>query len=223
MLDGVDVTPLQSFSQHGEDLYLHYLLSDVDRGTYVDVGAWDPDLDSVSKFFHLRGWRGLHVEPLVEEARALQKARPDDAVYNGVVGAPGESSAILYVVHGTGLSTVDAELAARHLAHGHMVSKVEVPKQTLDSLFMEFLSDGGPLHWVKIDVEGAEKEVLEGFNLLRWNPWVICMEAADPANPAVSTSSLWEHLILSRGWVLATDDGLNRFYVAPEQAWRVRL
>ena len=34
---------------------LYRALGDVDRGVYIDIGAQDPDIDSVSKAFYERG------------------------------------------------------------------------------------------------------------------------------------------------------------------------
>ena len=31
----------------------------------------------------------------------------------------------------------------------------------------------GPIHFLKIDVEGAEKAVLQGLDLSRWRPWIL--------------------------------------------------
>ena len=39
---------------------------DARPGFYVDVGAADPDADSVTRAFYDRGWRGIDVEPLPE-------------------------------------------------------------------------------------------------------------------------------------------------------------
>ena len=44
------------------------------------------------------------------------------------------------------------------------------------------------IHFLKIDVEGAEAEVLEGLNLERIRPWIIVIEANEP-NSTRSTRS----------------------------------
>jgi hypothetical protein len=51
------------YAQHGEDRSLAGLLGRRRRGFYIDVGAWDPVQDSVTKHFYDRGWRGINVEP----------------------------------------------------------------------------------------------------------------------------------------------------------------
>src|SRR5271165_6778360 len=51
------------FSQCGEDRIAARILSDVERGTYVDVGANDPINMSNTYHFYKRGWSGICIEP----------------------------------------------------------------------------------------------------------------------------------------------------------------
>ena len=44
--------PLISYSQNFEDAMLWRALSEVKGGFYIDVGAWDPDRDSVTLAFY---------------------------------------------------------------------------------------------------------------------------------------------------------------------------
>ena len=67
-----------SYAQHLEDYHLASVFADQGEGFYIDVGAHDPVVDSVSKAFYEHGWRGIHVEPLAEYADALRKDRPDE-------------------------------------------------------------------------------------------------------------------------------------------------
>ena len=51
-----------SYAQNFEDVILWRALKHVENGCYVDIGANDPVVDSVSLAFYERGWRGVHVE-----------------------------------------------------------------------------------------------------------------------------------------------------------------
>ena len=53
-----------SYAQNYEDVMLWRALQHVENGFYVDVGANDPTVDSVTKAFYDRGWRGLNIEPV---------------------------------------------------------------------------------------------------------------------------------------------------------------
>ena len=52
-----------SYAQNFEDVILWRALKHVENGFYIDIGAQDPVIDSVSRGFYEKGWRGLHVEP----------------------------------------------------------------------------------------------------------------------------------------------------------------
>nr|WP_244600274.1 FkbM family methyltransferase [Afipia felis] len=52
-----------SYSQNLEDILLHRALCHVECGFYIDVGANDPVIDSVTKLFYDAGWRGVNVDP----------------------------------------------------------------------------------------------------------------------------------------------------------------
>ena len=47
-------------SQNREDLILEAFFIGEKKGFYVDVGAYDPDYDSVTKLFYLKGWNGIN-------------------------------------------------------------------------------------------------------------------------------------------------------------------
>ena len=75
-----------SFAQNLEDVVLARVFASQKDGIYVDIGAWDPDLDSVTKHFYLRGWTGINVEPSATAFARLSAARPRDVNLNVAVG-----------------------------------------------------------------------------------------------------------------------------------------
>jgi hypothetical protein len=38
-------------------------LSTVRDGFYIDIGAGDPDRDTVTRAFYERGWQGINIDP----------------------------------------------------------------------------------------------------------------------------------------------------------------
>ncbi len=81
-----------SYARNFEDVMLWRALKDVSNGFYIDVGAVDPDVDSVSKAFYRAGWRGVHVPAQGSDADKLRSCRPGDAVPTGLAGAPGQEA-----------------------------------------------------------------------------------------------------------------------------------
>ena len=81
--------------QNAEDVRLWRVFSRKPDGFYVDVGAGDPVLHSVTKLFYDAGWSGLNVEPGPRYEK-LVKARPRD-VNLGVAVSTTEGEADLWI------------------------------------------------------------------------------------------------------------------------------
>ncbi|TXF10929.1 FkbM family methyltransferase [Pelomicrobium methylotrophicum] len=199
-----------SYAQNFEDVILWRALGDIPDGCYIDIGAWHPVVDSVSKAFYEHGWRGIHVEPTTEHVNLLRADRPDETVVQAVVSdRPGVIP--FYEIPGSGLSTARKDIALEHQAKlGCEMVETLVTAVTLDSLLA--LAPSDDIHWLKIDVEGFEREVLSGWNESPRRPWIIVVEATYP-NTQSDTYADWEPLILDKGYRLVYRDGLNRFYL----------
>jgi hypothetical protein len=97
-----------------------------------------------------------------------------------------------------------------HRLKGFAVSQTLVPTITLADILA--LAGHREIHWLKIDVEGMEKRVLQGLALVQNKPWILVIESTAP-NSRVSTHEDWEEMVLSAGYEFAYFDGLSRFYV----------
>lgn len=202
-----------SYAQNFEDVMLWRALGHVPDGVYVDVGAQHPRIDSVSRAFYERGWRGVHVEPVPAFAQLLREDRPDETVLQVALGER-EGVLELNVFADTGLSTAVPGYAERHQAErGYAVERIQTPVLTLKSA-LERLA-GKDVHWLKIDVEGFEEQVLRGWDSASLRPWILVVEATVP-NSTETDHDKWEHLVSAAGYRYVYFDGLNRFYIANE-------
>ena len=195
---------------------LYRALGHLERGFYIDIGAQHPEIDSVSKAFFDRGWQGVHVEPVPHYANLLRQARPGDRLIEAAVSnCVGHTTLIVFP--DTGLSTTVPDIAAGHVDAGMPAPEVEleVPTVTLASIAEEL--GECEVHWLKIDVEGLEKEVLQGWNPASLRPWLVVVESTLP-NSAESNHAEWEGLLTEAEYVHVYSDGLNRFYAAAERA-----
>ena len=202
-----------SYAQNFEDVMLWRAFKSVPEGNYIDVGAQDPLSDSVSKAFHDAGWRGIHVEPSTHYVELLRAARPGDIVIQAAVS---DVAGVLpfFEIAGTGISTIDPDIAASHAQRGFKVEEISVVSITLESVFAA--NKGKTIHWLKLDIEGAEKLALQSWGSSANRPLVVVVECTVPFSQ-VETSQQWQHLLLDRGYQLAYFDGLNRFYVVDER------
>lgn len=206
---------LLSFAQNGEDVVLWRALGDVAGGCYIDAGACDPDVDSVTRAFYDRGWRGINIEPNPLLHARLVRARPDDVNLAVGLGATAGVQTLHVLDTDSGLSTFVADIADVHRTAGIRAEPMAVAVVPLAEVCRAHVR--GPIHFLKIDVEGSERAVLEGADFGRWRPWVVVVEATFP-NTQRPTHDAWEPLLLAADYRFVLFDGLNRFYVAAEQA-----
>jgi FkbM family methyltransferase len=209
---------LISYARNFEDVMLWRALGHIERGFYVDVAAWSPDADSVTRLFSEHGWRGINIEPNPELFAKLNERRQNDINLNLAVGAREGLVTINLVKNGgSGLSTMRDDYARLHQAQGWEIEQATVSQSTLTTVWSKHVPPNHDVHFLKIEVEGHEKAVLEGNDWRRNRPWVVLLEATLP-NPQIECHHEWEPILLEADYVFAYADGLNRFYVSKERA-----
>jgi FkbM family methyltransferase len=204
-----------SYAQNNEDVLLWRALGHVRDGFYIDVGANDPVEHSVTKAFYDAGWRGINIEPLPAHIAAFDTQRPGDINLAVAAGSAAGTLTLYDVPAVRGWASPEKSVADLHRAEGHTVAELTVPVRTLTDVCAEHVR--GDVHFLKIDVEGFEGDVLRGMDFERWRPWVLVIEATLP-NSRETNHASWEHLVTSRRYRYAWFDGLNRYYVAEEHA-----
>lgn len=204
---------LVSFAQNQEDILLWRALQHVSNGFYIDVGAADPSDLSITRLFYEHGWRGINLEPQGAYFASLCEARPHDI--NLRIAAGREAASLpFHRIDGSGLSTFDAATAAKHRADGWAVVEEPIDLLPLAEICRRYRADG-PIHFLKVDVEGGEGDVLAGADFSRFRPWIVLVEATLPLSQEESWAG-WEPILTSQGYSFVWFDGLNRFYLANE-------
>lgn len=203
-----------SYAQNGEDVMLFRALRGLPRGFYIDVGAGDPEADSVTCAFYQRGWYGINLEPAPGTFERLAAARPRDINLKLAAGDRNGTIGFFVVDGGNGLSTTEARHVEMLRKSGWDVDETEVPVRTLASIVAEH--GRGDVHFLKVDTEGGERAVLAGADLRRFRPWIILIEATEP-NTQITTHHTWEDLLIDADYHFVWYDGLNRFYLAAEK------
>ena len=205
-----------SYAQNFEDVMLWRALKHIEKGFYIDVGAAWPNKDSVTKAFYDAGWSGVNVEPNPAFHALLQQERPRDCNLQLAL-AEQEGNAEFVIFESTGLSTLDPAVAGLHHHAGRSHQTQTVLTSTLAHLWHRYVPEGQEVHFVKIDVEGAEAAVLRGNDWQTYRPWIVVVEATLPMSQVESYAS-WEPILLNAGYRFVYADGLNRFYLGNERA-----
>ncbi len=209
--------PWTSYAQNREDVLLRRAFAGVSSGFYIDVGACDPVLLSVTKTFYDAGWSGINIEASPKQHALVAAARPRDL--NLCVGCsdhPGTMTFFKARGDAVGLSTFAADEVQAHKARGFAFDEITVPLTTLADICREHVGSR-TIDFVKIDVEGHEAAVIAGADFVRFRPRVLLVEATRPLSQEV-THAEWEQRLLDADYLFATFDGLNRYYVRKEDA-----
>jgi FkbM family methyltransferase len=208
-----------SYAQNFEDVILNRVFKDVDRGFYIDVGAYDPEHESVTKHFYDKGWWGINVEPIVESWSRFVDSRPRDINVQVALGDH-DGEALINVVPEKRYSSFDKKFADQARDVGQQCRQRSVQVLRFDTLLETH--QVGETHFLKIDVEGAEEQVLAGWNPDNVRPIVILVESTVPLTVQPNHQA-WEPMILDAGYSFEYFDGLNRFYLRKENQELARL
>lgn len=201
-----------SYAQNLEDVMLFRALKHVRQGRYLDIGANHPVEDSVTKAFYDRGWSGINVEPVSQWLNLLKQDRRRDVNLQVAISDKNEPLEFFEVVE-SGLSTLDADRAEQCRQDGLTVVQNTVEVWTLAQVFDH--AKQAQTHFLKIDVEGAEAQVIASGDWVRNRPWIVLVESTRP-NTNISDHDAWEPILLKNGYQFVWFDGINRFYVANE-------
>jgi FkbM family methyltransferase len=202
---------MHSYAQNYEDVILARVFPG-NTGFYIDAGANHPVYHSVTKHFYDKGWSGVNIEPHLGFHRALCQDRPRDV--NLAVGLSDREAVVTFheVPSGMGVSSLTTHFSDWNV--GQVVETRPVQITTLARVCEQYAGDR-LIDFVKIDVEGVEREACEGGDWARYRPRVVVIELNEP-----SVFDDWDSWFQDRGYLFAYFDRINRFYVRSEdRAW----
>lgn len=199
-----------TYAQYNEDVILAVLLADVKKGFYVDIGANYSEEDSVTKLFYDRGWSGINVEPITSLCDKLKLDRPRDRSLNIGIGEKASLKTFREYTKVSGHSTFNVPRAGHNLEAGEYV-EYEVSIKTLREILIE--EKVKKIHFLKIDVEGHEYNVIIGNDWNKFRPEVLCIESNH-------VDKDWRPILAANRYTLVIQDGLNEYYLANESISR---
>ena len=200
---------LESYAQELEDVLIYSVLRDIPNGFYIDVGANDPTNINVTKFFYERGWHGINVEPLQSRCILLEEQRPRDI--NLCIGLGSKRDKLAMFGEDEG-ATFSKEIATRGTYANNSDENTKTIL-TLTEVFHKYCEPRQQIHFCKIDVEGYEKEVLEGIkDWDEFRPWLFVIESTLPGT-YIPCHEQWEHILIENDYLFAFKNGINRYYI----------
>lgn len=167
-----------SFSKSGEDMQLKQLLKVDRKGVYVDIGCWDPVKASNSYYFHLRGWKGICIDPNPKMQELFTKKRRSDIFVNNAVGTSNEILTYYMLEDSlSSMNTLDYSFIRDHQLENKIFEKKVIQTVSLKTILEEHLVIGEVIDFLDVDVEGFDLEVLQSNDWERFRPKIILVES----------------------------------------------
>ena len=156
-----------SYAQNSEDVLLSRIFKG-ESGTYVDVGACHPVIDSVTYAFYKRGWTGINFEPTLTMFERLEAVRPRDNNLNLAVSNENGRGVFYECPSHLPLSTMNAVVAEEIRQSGGLLEERPIQVQTLSAALTELgkpRGRGGP--WLDTETQAStpsEPYLMTGYD-----------------------------------------------------------
>lgn len=197
------------YTEREEEWMIRDYFQDRREGFFVDVGA--NHYQDASKTFYLEsnlGWSGLAVEPQVKFAADYAKFRPRTKFLPFFVSDASNETARLYIINKSSMVASSNREFVKNF--GEPDEARDVPTMTLtDMLDAEKVPR---LDFLSMDIELHEPVALKGFDIERFKPSLVCIEALLPVRQQI-LDYFAEHGYVVVGKYVWTD--LENLYFAP--------
>jgi len=161
------------------EVYKKYF-SSIDKGFFVEVGAYDGRNWTNTGFLADIGWEGIYIEPIQRYMNLCKENHKNNNVVFEQV-AIGSSDTVAEIYLAEGLSTIDTQILEAHKVmypyYSHS-EKETVPIKTLTSI-LEKYNVSCNFDLLVVDAEGYEKEIFESFSLQVYRPKMMIVELCD--------------------------------------------
>ena len=175
----------RSYSQSGEDIIISDLFTrlQINKPSYLDIGANDPIALSNTYRLYTRGSHGVCVEPNPVLYKKLLRKRNRDICLNTGVAFDEQREAIYYTfpekLHGLNtFSRADAEFwentGTTEIGRHKIEKKIKMPLISINEIIEKHLQPHPNL--ISIDVEGLDLQIIKTLDLGKYKPEVFCVE-----------------------------------------------
>lgn len=204
------------YAQTGEDIIIKDLLElelGIQHVRYLDIGANDPRFLSNTYLFYLSGEKGVLVEPNPMHCKKIKRIRKRDTVLNcGVASEEGRLT--YYMMNSDKINSFSEEEVTEYQKLGYtLVGKKELPVTTVNKILDKF----GEVHFISIDVEGLDFNILKSIDFEKHNPICICIETCEHCGTKRKDFMELNDFLKRKGYMIYADTMLNTIYVKEKE------
>lgn len=186
-------TAKKQYSQFEEEKLIRHFFDDREGGFFLDVGCADWQKNSTTLYLEKNlGWKGIAIDARAELRESWEANRPGSKFFNYLITDHSGTQDKFYAAGG--ISSTDADHIRSFPQTGNVdVAKLErsVPTITLN----ELLDQNGvtKVDFLLLDIELGEPAALRGFDIQRFKPDLVCIEAGNETVRAFIAHYFPEH------------------------------
>jgi len=201
---------IKYYSQYGEDYLLWNFFNYKEDGFFIEIGAFDGIHISNSYSFEQQGWNGICVEAHPDFFKLLVENRQLSTCLNYACVGSSSIKSTKFLAGEIGLYSgipnpnLDMEKYYNFIGINHnTIKEIEVPCITLNAILEKHLQDSQSIDHISIDVEGSELDILKGFDINKYKPSVLIVEA----NNEEAKSSIVNYFSNFKEYTLSRETG----------------
>jgi FkbM family methyltransferase len=182
------------YSRNAEEWVVRDYFHDKRDGIFLDVGANDPRADNNTYFLETAlGWSGIAIDAMGEFAADYVRYRPRTKFFALFVSDVSDATEDFFVPEQGPLGASNDRAFAERA--GGYVDVRKVRTITLNDLLLH--EKIAHVDFVSIDIELSEPKALAGFDVERYRPGLVCIEAHPPVRQAILDYFQKHHFVLA--------------------------
>lgn len=188
----------KNFSQEGEDLFLIDFFKNKSEGFYVDVGAFHPFRINNTYALYKKGFRGINIDISATSIDFFNFARPDDTNLNIGASNKFENKIFFSKKNLSFHNTFSKSLAESKIQNEPFKKKYTIECKPLTQIIDDTKFSNKKIDFLNIDAEGHDYEVLQGLDLKKYSPKIICIEISplvDEKNKNYKDTKIFKYLL----------------------------
>ncbi len=201
-----------SYSQSGEDMILDTIFFNTKKGTYLDIGANNPFVQSNTHYFYKKGWRGINIDALPNSMKRFNKVRPHDSNIEAAISND-EKELIYYMFSSSFYNTfynkdIEKIKTVTKLVGEKKIKTIKL-SNILDSLKVK------DIDFMSVDVEGLDLEVMKSNNWNIYRPKIVITEWFSKGLDELHSDGVFQFLN-KVGYKFLCNSVSNAFYIEKE-------
>ena len=203
-----------NFSSDGEDSILSKWLGEIKNGFYVDIGSHKPLYLSNTYEFYLNNWNGICIDPNPGLKLKYSLFRSSDLFLNSAIifNNKKNNNLFYYYKNHTDLNTFSKKrVNIQQKIFGRYPTKtIKVEQITVQNLIK--LINKRELHFLNIDIEGIEYEIILILLKKKIFPWCIAIEELGKTCENLNKSKI-KKFLNKNGYFLASRTFFTSIYI----------